>query len=1387
MSHIVGFLDELRLRQVSLWLEHDRLRYRAPKDGLTEELFTQLKARKPEIIAFLKQANTQHQAQIPPITAIDRDHPLPLSFAQQRLWFLQQLDPHSTSNNMPVVVRFEGSLNIEILEKSVQEVMRRHEVLRSRFPTVKGQPTVVVEQDTITLPIVDLRRMPASEREAEAHRQATEEARQPFNLAKGPILRIKLFWLTDAEYLFIWNMHCIVCDGASSDVFYQDLTAIYQAFVAGQPSPLPTLPVQYADFSHWQREWLQGDLLESQLSYWQRILDDSLPLIQLPFDRLRPVKVQSYKGDRAAKMLPLSLNQELIKLGQQVGATQFMILLAAFEVLLYRYSSQEDILINVASAGRGNVETERLLGFFSNTLLLKADLSGNPTFREFLLRVKQSSLEAFAHQDLPFEKVVEELRPEQRQTRSSLFQVKFALNPPWSKGRGMAAIHLPELTITSLFGYIYHGETKYDLTLVMREQDEGLGMVFDFNADVFETDTIARMVEHFHILLDGIVQNPDQPITMLPLLTAVERQQLLVAVAQDQPTAPETQVVGVQQFFEDQVSRNPNEIALTTPTQQLTYQDLNRQANQFAHYLQSIGVTAATPVAICIEKSAALIVAQLAVLKAGGIYIPISTDASKHQIEKILADAQAAIVLTQQSISEQLEGHANTIICIDTHQHIIRNQTSQNLCTSAADDVACILFKDDSVGVEITHRGIVHLGRYTEPLRLSSSDILLQWASPTSDLALFEVFAALLNGSQLVIPQPQMLIEDLGALIRRHQITALYLPTRLFNFVVENHLEDLQSIQHCLIGGALVSAYHIQKVLQALPKCCLFNTYRTVENTGLVCLQNLQEPLLLSAGAQVGHPLDNTTIYILDRHLQPLPIGVEGDLYLGGDKLAKGYLNQFQKIQENFIPNPFIQSDPSHQQSKYLFRTSERAKRLPDGSIVINNINVLGQAARLSDVEIALTRHPLVKECTLVAFEESEDRQYLVAYVVAKQQNLTSRELYEFLKKQLSSHLIPANFVVLESLPLTSLGEVDLDILPLPNAPKYAWENAKVAAQSQMEHQLIKIWKQILKIQSIGTTDNFFELGGNSLLAMNLAIKIEQQLGKTLPLSLFFQAPTIRELVLALQQEQPQSDWFSLVPIQPKGTRSPLFCVHFILRPLASYMGPEQPVYALRYGIAAQTTQSVQNLPDQVEKLAAHYIQEMQRLQPVGPYHLMGSSFGGTIAFEMAQQLLKQGEEVALLAIFDTSMWTRPPVLPAYRGLSKYFKMGIPGLLHIIKYRLGEIRFQLTNKGEYAPHYYGGYEGNLCKPYHPQFFAGQILFFQALDEAAKYGDPSWLPAQWQQVVATLETFNLPGDHNTILKDPHVHAIVQVLQKFFEDTQSQPSTYMEGMPEKMLIQ
>jgi amino acid adenylation domain-containing protein len=1253
MKTLDRFLGELRQYDVQLWVENDRLRYRAAKNSLTAELLTELKTRKVEIIQFLDRANASSE-QIPPIVSIDRQGQLPLSFAQQRFWFLHQFEPDSSSNNMPVVLRFVGALDVAVLEQSCQNLLQRHEVLRTHFPSVDGQPTqVIVPNIDLTLPVIDLQQLPLSQRDAEALRIATDEARRPFNLTIEPPLRLLLIQLSDREHLLLWNMHCTICDGASADIFYRDLTALYAAFIAGKPSPLPELGLQYVDFAHWQRQWLQGEVLESQLSYWKQNLAGILPTIQLPTDRPRPPIVQTYRGDRCARMLPKSFNADLTSLSQELGGTLFMTLIATFEILLHRYSHQNDILISFASAGRGQVETEGLIGFFSNTLIQRINFDGNPTFRELFDRVRAASLEAYSRQDLPFEKLLEELSPEQNQSRSPLFQVKFALNPPWSNGRGMASVQLPDLNITSLFGYIYHGKTKYDLTLVMREQDEGLGYVFDYNADIFEASTIERMLDHFQNLLAGILANPDCRVSELPLLSLAEQQQLLPGGAKT-PTAGSEHLF-VHRVFEDRVAKTPTAVAVVDDRTQLTYQELNSRANRLAHYLKSIGVMPSTPVGMCLGHSATAIVALLGILKAGGICVPIDPTATGDRIDKILEDAGSTFLVTQSTIvggkpaptenrvASNFSCSCAKSIDLDRDWDNIQHQPQTSLAIEfATTQPAYILYPSapatPPIGVSILHGGIVQLATSVAEIRPTTTDVLLQLSCLSSEVALLEIWGALLNGASVVmLPANSSAPADVKKVLHHQQVTIAWLPTRLLHQIAIDRLEDLRSLRQIYVNGDALSPNVVAKLNRDLPACQLIHAYSVPENTGLTCY-NLDPTVTSTQGSMaIGRAIAGTQTFILDRYCQPVPIGVIGDLYLGGDRLSSGYFNRPELNERRFIAHPFS----SHPAAR-LYQTGDLARYLVDGSIELVGQMVMsgsGSQVEVRRVETALSQHPDVWESVVLSQPDAADRQQLVAYVVPQLNHTpTITELSDFLKQKVAATAMPSAYVMLTVLPIAADGTIATHALPLPDLCCQPESTIFVAAQDELENQLIEIWETTLNIGSIGITDNFFDLGGNSLTAVRLFAQIATTFDKNLPLSVLLRANTIKQLAAVIRQDLAPEIWSPLVELQKGSSKQALFCVHgggfnvLIYRDLTLHLDPDFAVY----GLQARGLANDRPLAERLEEIATDYLKEIQRIQPEGPYLLAGLSNGGNIALEMAQQLQAKGQTVALLAMFDS-------------------------------------------------------------------------------------------------------------------------------------------------------
>jgi amino acid adenylation domain-containing protein len=1269
-------LAELRQQGISLWVEGDRLRYRAAKDSLTPELLAEIKSRKVEIIDFLNQATERTSAQLPPIEPINRDGHLPLSFAQQRLWFLHQLEPDSSSNNMPVVVRFTGSLNVSVLEQSLQALVHRHEVLRTHFPAVNGQPTQVITSEVkLNLPLIDVRPVAADQRDREALRIATEEAHRPFDLANGPILRLLLLRLSNDEHLLVWNMHCMICDGASSDVFYRDLTALYKAFSTDKPSPLPELPVQYADFAYWQRQWLQGEVLASQVSYWKKKLEGASTVIQLPTDHPRPPLIQTYRGARSARMLPKSLNISLNSLSHELGGTLFMTLIAAFETLLHRYSQQNDILISFASAGRGQVETEGLVGFFSNTLIQRINFDGDPTFRELFDRVREASLEAYVYQDLPFEKLVEELPPELSNSRSPLFQVKFALNPPWSNGRGMASVNLPDLNITSLFGYIYHGKTKYDLILVIREQDEGLGIVFDYNADLFEANTIAQLLGHLEVLLESIVAKPDEKISNLPLLTSLEQQQILQEWNQSSVPIPET---FIHQLFEFQVKQSPDAIAVVYKDQQFTYRELNNQANQLAHYLKACGVGSETLVALCIEKSPEMLVGMLGTLKAGGAYIPLDPSFPHQRRASKLRNAKVTLGITKDHLRDSIDDCGVKLICLDTDWEEISQHSTDNLPNSVtAENLAYVIYTSGSTGepkgVMITHRGMVnHSLAVSNIFELTPQDRVLQFSNISFDIIVEEIFPTLLSGGTLVLPPPKIYTSITSFLkaISKEDITVINLPTAFWHELV-NGLSFIdqplpQGLRLVVVGGEKVSKSTYRKwrsLVGTFPRW--LNTYGSTETTVTATIfdpLSASEDLHLDAEVPIGKAISNLQTYVLDRNLKLSPVGVAGELYIGGAGLSRGYLNRPDITAKRFIPNPFSE-DPQAR----LYKTGDTVRYLPDGNLefigrVDFQIKIRGYRVEPIEIETQLEQYFEVKQAVVLCQDTSTRDKSLVGYLAVKdEQTFDLDALRAHLQQRLPVYMLPNCFVILESLPLTPNGKIDRRALLKLELEKQRIGKF-IASRDEVELKLANIWEKLLGRDNIGIYDNFFELGGNSLLSVRLVSEIEKTFNCPFPLSSFLQISTIAAIAQLIREKPSEKmaidelpsglcweDYRALmsysigregthlgkrgliVEVLPDEMKSSQPFIWVGDLEFSTQLGLQQPIFTMS-GAGWETLRSTK---DYISAVATLLIDELLEVHPVEPYYIGASCFLGWVAMEMAQQLRQRGKDVAILVLVD--------------------------------------------------------------------------------------------------------------------------------------------------------
>ncbi len=1093
--------------------------------------------------------------EIPPIKPISRTADLPLSFAQQRLWFLAQLEPDSPFYNIIDAVHLQGQLNLAALEQSFHEILRRHETLRTNFKTIEGQPVAFISSVTSQLlTVIDLAELPANQRETKVKQLALAEAQQPFNLETDTLLRVKLLRLGEQEYVILLTMHHIVSDGWSTSVLVHELATLYKAFSNGQPSPLPELPIQYIDFAAWQKQWLTGEVLESQLAYWRQQLDGAPAVLELPTDHPRPA-VQSFRGATYSFRLSPEQTVALKNLSQQEGSTLFMTLLAAFKTLLYRYTGNNDIVIGSPIANRNHREIEGLIGFFVNTLVLRTDFSGNPSFRELLRRLREVALGAYAHQDVPFEKLVEKLQPQRNLSHTPLFQVMFVLQNAHS-----LEIELPGLTLSTLESD--SGTAKFDLTLYMAETASGMIGSVEYNTDLFEPQTIQRLAEYYQRLLSGIVANPEQRLEDLPLLSEAEQQQLLVEWNDTEAEYPQQ---CIHQLFAAQVERTPDAVAVVFQDEQLTYTQLNQRANQLAHYLQKLGVKPEVLVGICLPRSVEMLVGLLAILKAGGAYVPIDPAYPQQRLALMLEDAQVSLLLTQQHLLEKLPAHQARVVCLDSDRSSIAQESQDNpVNSSSANSLAYVIYTSGSTGkpkgVLGLHQGAVNRFAWMwQNYPFKSGEVCCQKTSLNFVDSIWEIFGPLLQGVRIVIipdsvvKAPQQFIETLAS----NKITRLVVVPSLLRVLLDTHThlqQRLPQLQLWVTSGEALSHNLLQKFRQTLPESTLLNLYGSSEVSADVTCYSISPQDAVPARIVIGRPIANTQVYVLDRNLKPVPIGVPGEVYIGGVGLARGYFNRPEMTVERFIPNIFsashkmgMENEPPYTRSGFpkgrrqesqefslgfpevgtrLYKTGDLARYLADGNLeflgrIDNQVKIRGFRIEVGEIEAALVQHSGVEDAVVVAREDRPNHKQLVAYVVAqKEQTIMVSELHHFLKEKLPDYMLPSAFVILEAIPLLPNGKVDRHSLPAPDQTRPELAATYQPPQTEVEKIIADIWQEALHVNEVGIHDNFFELGGHSLLLLQIHNQLQKRFQQSLSILELFRYPTISSLAKYLSQEQ---------------------------------------------------------------------------------------------------------------------------------------------------------------------------------------------------------------------------------------------------------------------------
>ncbi|HEY6804760.1 MAG TPA: amino acid adenylation domain-containing protein [Pyrinomonadaceae bacterium] len=1065
--------------------------------------------------------------QTPPLTKAERGAEAPLSFAQQRLWFLDQLEPNSAFYNSSMAVRLSGKLNKDALAQTLTEIVRRHEVLRTSFQTIDGEPRQVVNELS-PLPLQETDLSLLADQETEVRRLALKEASAPFDLSHGPLLRVRLLHESDNEHIVLLTMHHIISDGWSLGVFIHEVATLYCAY-SEQPGPqtsspdflseteqartpavLPELELQYADYAIWQCDWLQGEALDQQMRYWETQLRD-LSTLELPTDRPRPPE-QSHSGAYHAFSLDAQLSIDLKELSRGENSTLFMTLLTVWQLLLARYSGQSDIVVGAPIAGRTHRELEPLIGFFVNTLVLRTQITPAENFRALLAQVKSVCLGAYAHQDVPFEKLVDELQPERDLARSPLFQVAFTLqNAP------AGVLELPELTLREMASEIT--PAKFDLMLSVSEDKRGqINGSLIYATDLFDPITIGRMAQHFTQFCGSIIDNTDRPVWQLPLLTVPEQEQLQTWNATEKTYPPHT---SLHKLIEQQVARTPEAVAVSFESEQLTYCELNQRANQLAHHLREPGVQPDQLVGIAMERSVELVVALLAVLKAGAAYVPLDPEYPRERLAFMLQDADVAVLLTQSSLLTRLPELRAKTICVDSESTEIAKANDGNLNIPIdPDNLAYVIYTSGSTG---TPKGAMNSQRaicnrllwMQDAFQLTEHDRVLQKTPFSFDVSVWEFFWPLLVGAKLVVARPGGHRDSayLAEVIAEEQITTLhFVPSLLRVWLEEPELDRCKSLRRVICSGEALDHGLQEKFFSLLPEVELHNLYgpteAAVDVTAWQCDAN--NPLKT---VPIGRPIANLQIHLLDQQLQPVPVGVKGELYIGGIGLARGYWNRTDLTAERFIPDPF-----SNVPGARLYRSGDEARYLPDGNIdyagrVDHQVKIRGMRIELGEIAAALEQHAAVKEAVVVAREDVPGEKRLVAYVTG---DVGSNDLREYLRERLPDYMVPAAIVRLDQLPLSANGKLDRRALPAPEWNKLTQALRFVPPRTNVEATLATIWSDVLRLERVGISDNFFDLGGDSIHSIQVTARAAAN-GIRLTTRQLFQNQTIAALAQVAQ------------------------------------------------------------------------------------------------------------------------------------------------------------------------------------------------------------------------------------------------------------------------------
>jgi len=1286
-----------------------------------------------------------------------------LSFGQEQLWALEQLTPGTATYNLPLAIRINGSLSTQRLERSLLEVVQRHEVFRTVFVTIGGQPFQVIRNAPVTLSKVEACGETLKARLDWALHFCEVDCRRPFEVEQGVLSRFTLVKVSVDEFVFLMTVHHAIFDGWSVHVFLRELMAVYNSLSAEEPPHLQGLPIQYSDFVHWQRRRLQGNVLENLFRYWQQCLAGAPSTSRLLPDHSCQ-DLRSYGGHRQPLEFTAGLTANLKSLSKNEGVTLFITLAAAVCALLHRHTGQDEIVIGFATAGRDRPETHELIGFFVNTLPLRVDCSGEPTFRELMGGVGRMVREAYAHQDLPLQKIVSELNSQRAPNTSPLFQVMLVLqnNPAIIQD-------VPGLTFDLLD--IHTGTAKFELTIELREEANRLTGWFEYDVDLFGVDTMERLAEHFQLLLEGVTRCPDARICSVPLMTDAETRKVVLDWNQTASDYPNT--ASVPSLFEAQVLRAPQAVAVVQASTRLTYEDLNQRANQLAGYLLEIGVPIEARVGLLFERSLDAVVALLATLKVGAAYVPLDLSSPPERLAWIVQHSQCDVVLMHSHLASKLPPTEARTVCIDRQRlEIARLSLANPKVVIHSANLAYLMYTSGSTGtpkgVAVTHQNIIRLVCGNTYASFSADETFLQLAPIAFDASTFEIWGSLLNGARLVLfpdelPSPQ----QLTAVIQENGITTIWLTAGLFHQIVDCSLEGLQPLRQLLTGGDVLWPTPVRAIIRALPACKLINGYGPTEATTFACCHPVEDSDDWCERVPIGRPIANARAYVLDRHIMPVPIGVPGELHIGGAGLARGYFDRPDLTAARFIPDPF---GPA---GSRIYRTGDRVRWRHDGTLdflgrLDRQVKIRGYRVELAEVEAVLLSHPLVRQALALEHEYQPGDKHLVAYIATSSPVIVS-ELRSFVRLTLPEYMVPVDYFTIDALPLTSNGKVDRSRLQgAERIPKSSADEALRLPSTPTETWLADLWCQLLGRPVVSANDEFFDIGGNSLLVVRLGARIEQKVGQTVPLGLIVQNPTLEQMAEALDHHLHGSNGISRGPLQP------FFCLDWRAPRLARYLW-DRPVYRIDIPWQELGTDL------RIEAMAKYAVAKILSIQTSPPYLLGGWSGMGIVAFEVAQQLYAQGLEVSLLALFD------PTPLPRKRS-GRVVKVDFPSrkmryfarraLYHWKKSDISRvIRDFLALR---IPRHVSASPGNeetvlllraILNNFTPRCYPGNVGYFIPKDSIADYTQAPYLA--WGDLIrGRFAVHRIPGDHQAMWDEPNIQVLIENLNKCIESTHAE---------------